>query len=69
MMKTHRYSILQSIEEFVTVLDQRKDEAIERTYQQVSSAFKTTFESLVPNGAGELERPTYSGDNASRVNP
>lgn len=36
------------------VLDQRKDEAIERTFQQVQTNFKEIFERLVPQGRGEL---------------
>lgn len=44
----------QSIEELITVLDQRKDEAIERTFKQVSKEFATVFEKLVPAGRGRL---------------
>lgn len=43
-----------SIEELITVLDQRKDEAIERTFKQVSLAFANVFEKLVPAGRGRL---------------
>ena len=43
-----------SIEELITVLDQRKDEAIERTFKQVSREFARVFESLVPAGRGRL---------------
>ncbi|KAI9568335.1 RecF/RecN/SMC [Boletus coccyginus] len=43
-----------SIEELVQVLDQRKDEAIERTFKQVASNFEEVFESLVPAGRGRL---------------
>ena len=43
-----------SIEELITVLDQRKDEAIERTFKQVSREFATVFEKLVPAGKGRL---------------
>lgn len=43
-----------SIEELVTVLDQRKDEAIERTFKQVASNFEEVFEKLVPAGRGRL---------------
>ena len=35
-------------------LDQRKDEAIERTFKQVSREFATIFEKLVPAGHGRL---------------
>lgn len=44
----------QSIEELVEVLDQRKDEAIERTFKQVASNFAEVFEKLVPAGRGRL---------------
>ena len=43
-----------SIEELIQVLDQRKDEAIERTFRQVSREFKLVFEKLVPAGVGRL---------------
>jgi structural maintenance of chromosome 3 (chondroitin sulfate proteoglycan 6) len=43
-----------AIEEFVVVLDRRKDEAIERTFQQVARGFGEVFERLVPSGRGEL---------------
>jgi structural maintenance of chromosome 3 (chondroitin sulfate proteoglycan 6) len=36
------------------VLDQRKDEAIERTFKQVSREFANVFEKLVPAGRGRL---------------
>jgi chromosome segregation ATPase len=38
----------------VEVLDQRKDEAIERTFKQVASNFEEVFEKLVPAGRGRL---------------
>lgn len=43
-----------SIQELVEVLDQRKDEAIERTFKQVSKFFSEVFERLVPAGRGRL---------------
>lgn len=43
-----------SIQELVEVLDQRKDEAIERTFKQVSKEFASIFERLVPAGRGRL---------------
>lgn len=36
------------------MLDQRKDEAIERTFKQVSKEFASIFERLVPAGRGRL---------------
>lgn len=35
-------------------MDQRKDEAIERTFRQVSKDFAEIFEKLVPAGRGRL---------------
>jgi structural maintenance of chromosome 3 (chondroitin sulfate proteoglycan 6) len=43
-----------SIQELIDHLDQRKDEAIERTFKQVSREFATVFEKLVPAGKGRL---------------
>jgi structural maintenance of chromosome 3 (chondroitin sulfate proteoglycan 6) len=43
-----------SIEELIEVLDQRKDEAIERTFRQVSREFTNVFAKLVPAGKGRL---------------
>lgn len=39
-----------SIEELIETLDMRKDEAIERTFKQVSKNFADIFEKLVPMG-------------------
>ena len=44
----------ESIEELIEVLDMRKDEAIERTFKQVSKNFAEVFEKLVPAGKGRL---------------
>lgn len=43
-----------SIDDLISVLDQRKDEAIERTFKQVSKEFANVFEKLVPAGRGRL---------------
>lgn len=43
-----------SIEELMEHLDRKKDEAIERTFKQVSKEFATIFEKLVPAGQGRL---------------
>lgn len=43
-----------SIEELIEVLDQRKEESIERTFKAVSHHFATIFEKLVPMGRGRL---------------
>ncbi|GBC02132.1 hypothetical protein RclHR1_04470011 [Rhizophagus clarus] len=43
-----------AINELITVLDQRKDEAIEQTFKQVAKYFSEVFEKLVPAGRGQL---------------
>lgn len=43
-----------SILELINVLETRKDEAIQRTFEQVSIAFTDVFEKLVPRGIGKL---------------
>ncbi|KAG8779106.1 Structural maintenance of chromosomes protein 3 [Ceratobasidium sp. 428] len=43
-----------SIEELIESLDQQKDEAIERTFKQVSKNFEEVFGKLVPAGRGRL---------------
>ncbi|CUA71675.1 Chromosome segregation protein sudA [Rhizoctonia solani] len=43
-----------SIEELIESLDHQKDEAIERTFKQVSKNFEEVFEKLVPAGRGRL---------------
>jgi structural maintenance of chromosome 3 (chondroitin sulfate proteoglycan 6) len=52
-----------SIDDLISVLDQRKDEAIERTFKQVSREFHNVFEKLVPAGRGRLiiQRKTDHG--------
>ncbi|KAK3357052.1 RecF/RecN/SMC [Lasiosphaeria hispida] len=54
-----------SIEELIEHLDQAKDEAIERTFKQVSKEFATIFEQLVPAGHGRLviQRKADRGKN------
>lgn len=49
------------------MLDQRKDEAIERTFKQVSRDFATIFEKLVPAGKGRLiiQRKSDRGRNGA----
>ncbi|KAK3937633.1 chromosome segregation protein SudA [Diplogelasinospora grovesii] len=44
----------ESIEALIEHLDQAKDEAIQRTFKQVSKEFSTIFEKLVPAGHGRL---------------
>jgi len=44
----------EKISELIDHLDYKKDEAIERTFKQVSMNFKDVFHRLVPNGRGEL---------------
>ncbi|KAH9271928.1 hypothetical protein BASA83_005766 [Batrachochytrium salamandrivorans] len=44
----------QAIEELITVLDQRKDEAIEQTFHQVAQNFSDVWSKIVPDGQGQL---------------
>ncbi|KIW04722.1 uncharacterized protein PV09_04455 [Verruconis gallopava] len=44
----------ESIQKLIDHLDMKKDEAIERTFRQVSKEFATVFERLVPAGKGRL---------------
>lgn len=43
-----------AIRELIQTLDQRKDEAIERTFKQVAKNFSEVFLKLVPAGRGKL---------------
>jgi structural maintenance of chromosome 3 (chondroitin sulfate proteoglycan 6) len=43
-----------AIRDLIQVLDQRKDEAIQRTFEQVARNFEQVFEKLVPSGHGKL---------------
>ncbi|KAF9329000.1 Structural maintenance of chromosomes protein 3 [Podila minutissima] len=43
-----------AIRELILTLDQRKDEAIERTFKQVAKNFSEVFLKLVPAGCGKL---------------
>ncbi|KAF2795872.1 RecF/RecN/SMC protein [Melanomma pulvis-pyrius CBS 109.77] len=55
-----------SIEDLIDILDQRKDEAIERTFKQVSKAFAEVFIQLVPAGIGRLVIQRKSDKEAGR---
>lgn len=46
--------ILQKIRELISVLDQRKDESIERTFKGVARHFREVFSELVQGGHGHL---------------
>ncbi|KAJ3192527.1 Structural maintenance of chromosomes protein 3 [Irineochytrium annulatum] len=43
-----------AIEDLIKVLDQRKDEAIERTFKMVANNFAKVWRRLVPSGIGKL---------------
>lgn len=45
----------ESIQELIETLDTRKDEAIERTFKEVSLYFSEVFQKLVPAGRGRLK--------------
>ncbi|WPH03250.1 Hypothetical protein R9X50_00612700 [Acrodontium crateriforme] len=56
-----------SIRELIDILDTRKDEAIERTFRQVSKEFASIFERLVPAGKGRLVIQRRSDKQARRA--
>jgi structural maintenance of chromosome 3 (chondroitin sulfate proteoglycan 6) len=57
----------QSIQNLLNVLDQRKNEAIQRTFKNVSQNFHGVFEELVPAGKGSLVM-VYSKDETLEPN-
>ena len=60
------------IEELISYLDQKKDEAIERTFKQVSLNFREVFSKLVPGGKGELvmqRKKSGQGADAENTDP
>jgi structural maintenance of chromosome 3 (chondroitin sulfate proteoglycan 6) len=57
----------EKVKELIDNLDQKKDEAINRTFRGVSKHFKDVFKELVPNGAGELIMRTAL-DSAEETN-
>lgn len=48
------FYVLQKIRELISVLDQRKDESIERTFKGVARHFREVFTELVQGGHGHL---------------
>lgn len=57
----------ESIQKLITTLDQRKDEAIARTFKQVSMGFSKIFERLVPAGRGSLVMHRKSDGRSRRA--
>ena len=57
----------EKVQELIDNLDQKKDEAINRTFRGVSSHFKDVFSELVPSGAGELIMRTAMDEEAEGV--
>ncbi|KAI9338092.1 chromosome segregation protein sudA [Zopfochytrium polystomum] len=53
-----------AIEDLIKVLDQRKDEAIERTFKQVALYFAEVWRKLVPTGRGQLVMISKAAKNA-----
>ncbi|GJJ78150.1 structural maintenance of chromosome 3 (chondroitin sulfate proteoglycan 6) [Entomortierella parvispora] len=65
-----------AIRELIETLDQRKDEAIERTFKQVAKNFAAVFLKLVPAGRGQLimqrkmdQTPDNDDDNEEEDTP
>uniref|UniRef100_A0A7N0UY74 Structural maintenance of chromosomes protein n=1 Tax=Kalanchoe fedtschenkoi TaxID=63787 RepID=A0A7N0UY74_KALFE len=63
----------EKIKELITVLDQRKDESIERTFKGVVKHFKDVFAELVPGGHGTLtmlkKKDGHHGDEDDEDQP
>ncbi|KAH3679475.1 hypothetical protein WICMUC_000965 [Wickerhamomyces mucosus] len=53
----------ESIDELISVLISRKEDAIQNTFSQVSKAFSEVFEKLVPKGIGKLVMQTRSAES------
>ncbi|UYV73509.1 SMC3 [Cordylochernes scorpioides] len=56
-----------SIEELMNVLEQRKFDAIQLTFKQVSKYFSEVFKKLVPHGHGHLVMKTGGGEETSET--
>lgn len=56
------------IEELISVLDEKKNDAIQTTFRQVSQQFEETFKTLVPSGWGELKWQYSSYDQQALEN-
>lgn len=56
----------ESIESLVESLKQQKDAAIEKSFKEVSRSFSEIFETLVPNGCGQLKIITKDHDSDLR---
>ena len=57
-----------AIEDLIRVLDQRKDEAIERTFEQVAKHFENVWETIVPDGRGRLIMLRRAGQSMTEYN-
>ena len=56
-----------SIEKLINTLDQRKNEAIDKTFEQVALFFKEVWNRLVPDGDGEMVMIRKSEDMKVRL--
>ncbi|KAJ3342500.1 Structural maintenance of chromosomes protein 3 [Entophlyctis luteolus] len=56
-----------AIEDLIKVLDQRKDEAIERTFKQVAVYFSEVWRKLVPRGRGKLNMLTAAKSDSDAM--
>lgn len=55
-----------SIENLVTSLQEQKDTAIKKSFEEVSKSFTEIFETLVPNGKGELVMASREASEQNR---
>ncbi|XP_050426142.1 structural maintenance of chromosomes protein 3-like [Adelges cooleyi] len=58
----------QKIEELMNVLEQRKCDAIQSTFKQVSKYFSYVFSKLVPAGHAKLVMKTVGGEESTTIN-
>lgn len=59
----------EKIKELMSVLEQRKCEAIQFTFKQVSKYFSEVFKKLVPSGHAQLVMKTADGDEGDDTTP
>ena len=59
----------EAIVELIDVLDQRKDEAIMRTFNDVAKHFEDVFKELVPQGCGRMVMLTTDSETESKRSP
>lgn len=59
----------EKIKELLNMLEQRKMEAIQFTFKQISTFFSEVFNKLVPSGRGQLVMKTVDNDEGREIGP